>query len=61
MGFLLLVGLWGLRENFSEAASFLSAVWGLMVLVAGGVAGYFTLAHFSGAMTLAEIRATTKR
>jgi len=61
MGLLLLLGLWFLRENFAETASFLSAVWGLVVLVVGGVAGYFALAHFSGAMTLAEMRAAIKR
>jgi hypothetical protein len=29
--------------------------------VAGGVASYFALAHFLGAMTLAEMRAVAKR
>ncbi len=61
MGVLLLLGLWLLRENFTATASFLSALWGLVVLVAGGIAGYFALAHFSGAMSLAEMRAATKR
>jgi putative peptidoglycan lipid II flippase len=61
MGLLLLLGLWFLRENFAKTASFLSAVWGLIVLVVGGIAGYFALAHFSGAMTVAEMRAATKR
>ena len=61
MGLLLLLGLWFLEENFTETASFFSAVWGLLVLIFGGAAGYFALAHFSGAMTLAEMRAATKR
>jgi putative peptidoglycan lipid II flippase len=61
MGLLLLLGLRFLQENFAETASFFSAAWGLVVLVFGGAAAYFALAHFSGAMSLAEIRATAKR
>ena len=61
MGLLLLLGFWFLQENFTEAATFISALWGLVVLVLGGIAGYFVMAHFSGAMTLAEMRAATKR
>lgn len=61
MGLLLLLGLRFLQENFTETASFFSAAWGLVVLVVGGIAGYFALAHFSGAMSLAEVRAVTKR
>jgi putative peptidoglycan lipid II flippase len=61
MGLLLLFGLRFLQENFTETASFFSAAWGLVVLVFGGAAAYFALAHFSGAMSLAEIRATAKR
>ena len=58
---LLLLGFWFLQENFTEAATFISALWGLVVLVLGGIASYFVMAHFSGAMTLAEMRAATKR
>jgi putative peptidoglycan lipid II flippase len=61
MGLLLLLGVWLLEENFAETASFSSAAWGLLVLIFGGAAGYFALAHFSGAMSLAEMRAVTKR
>jgi putative peptidoglycan lipid II flippase len=61
MGLLLLLGIWLLAQNFTATASFLSSVWGLVVLVAGGVASYFALAHFSGAMTLTEMRAAAKR
>ncbi len=61
MGLLLLLGLWLLQDNFSATASFISSLWGLAVLVAGGIAGYFALAHVSGAMTLAEMRAAIKR
>lgn len=61
LGLLLLLGLWFLQENFAETASFSSAAWGLAVLVLSGAAAYFALAHFSGAMSLAEIRAATKR
>ena len=61
MGLLLLLGRWFLQENFTETASFFSEAWGLVVLVAGGVAGYFSLAHLLGAMSLAEMRAVVKR
>jgi putative peptidoglycan lipid II flippase len=61
MGLLLLLGLWFLAENFSASAHFISSVWGLAVLVLGGIASYFALAHVSGAMTLAEMRAAAKR
>ena len=61
MGLLLLLGLWFLAENFSATASFISSLWGLVILVLGGIAGYFALAHVSGAMTLAEMRAAPKR
>ena len=61
MGLLLLLGLWLLAENFTATASFISSLWGLVVLVLGGIASYFSLAHVSGAMTLAEMRAALKR
>ena len=61
MGLLLLLGLWLLQDNFSTTAGFLSALWGLAVLVFGGIASYFAIAHFSGAMTFAEMKAATKR
>ena len=61
MGLLLLLGLWLLEESFTETASFSSAAWGLLVLIFSGAAGYFALAHFSGAMSLAEMRAVTRR
>jgi len=61
MGLLLLLGLWLLAENFTATASFISSLWGLVALVVGGIASYFALAHFSGAMTLAEMRSALKR
>jgi putative peptidoglycan lipid II flippase len=61
MGLLLLFGRWFLQENFTETASFFSEAWGLVVLVAGGAAGYFSLAHVLGAMSLTEMRAVVKR
>ena len=61
MGLLLLLGLWLLAENFSASAHFISSLWGLVILVLGGIASYFALAHVSGAMTLAEMRAAAKR
>jgi hypothetical protein len=50
-----------LEENFSASAHFISSVRGLVILVVGGIASYFALAHISGAMTLAEMRAALKR
>ncbi len=61
MGGLLLIGLWLLEENFTATASFINSLWGLVILVLGGIASYFALAHISGAMTLAEVRAALKR
>jgi putative peptidoglycan lipid II flippase len=61
MGGLLLGGLWMLQENFSKTASFLSSFWALAVLVAGGAASYFLLAHFTGAMRLSEVKSTLRR
>ena len=61
MGLLLLLGLWLLAENFGATASFINSLWGLAILVVGGIASYFALAHVSGAMSLAEMRAALKR
>ncbi len=61
MGGALFLGVFALQENFMGDASFLSSLWGLVVLVVGGAAGYFVMAHVSGAMTLSEIRAAIKR
>jgi putative peptidoglycan lipid II flippase len=61
MGVLLLAGAWLLAGNYAEGASFLAALWGLVVLVAGGIAGYFMLAHLTRAMTFGELRSMLKR
>lgn len=61
MGLLLLFGRWFLQENFTETASFFSEAGGLVVLVAGGAAGYFSLAHLLGATSFAEMRAVVNR
>jgi putative peptidoglycan lipid II flippase len=61
MGAILLVGFWFLRANFAETARFMASLWGLLALVLGGIASYFALAHFSGAMTLGELKAAIKR
>ena len=61
MGLLLLLGLWMLQENFAASADLTDAIWGLLVLVAGGIASYFALAHFLGAMNFAEVRTVLKR
>ena len=58
MGLLLLLGLWLLAEQFQrQRARFISSVWGLVFWWLGGIVSYFALAHVSGAMTLAEMRA----
>ena len=61
MGGLLLFGFWILRANFMDAATFMTSLWSLAVLVLGGIASYFALAHFTGAMTFGELKAATKR
>ena len=61
MGGLLLAGFWLLTASFAETASFTTSLWGLSVLVSGGIAGYFALAHFSGAMTFGELKAAIRR
>ncbi len=60
MGALLLLGLHVLRENFVAGATFLTSVWGLAVLVIGGVVSYFLVAHFSRAMTFGELNAARR-
>jgi putative peptidoglycan lipid II flippase len=61
MGGLLLAGAWLLEGNYAEHAGFLAAAWGLAVLVAGGILGYFGLAHVTGAMRLSELKSMLKR
>ncbi len=61
MGGLLLIGVFYLNGNFIGDASFLSSLWGLLVLVGGGIASYFAMGHFTGALRLSEFRAAFKR
>jgi putative peptidoglycan lipid II flippase len=61
MGVFLLFGFWFLQANFVETSKFMTSLWGLILLVLGGIGSYFVLAHFSGAMTLGELKAATKR
>ena len=61
MGAILLFGFWFLQANFAETGRFMASLWGLLALVLGGIASYFALAHFSGAMTLGELKAAVKR
>ena len=61
MGGLLLAGRWALSANYAENAGFIAAAWGLLLLVTGGILGYFTIAHLTGAMRLGEIRSLLKR
>ena len=61
MGALLLASDYYLSDYFAEGAGFIAEVWALLVLVAGGSAGYFVLAHLTGAMRLDELRSMLKR
>lgn len=61
MGGLLFGGTWALAANYAENAGFIAAAWGLLLLVAGGILGYFAIAHLTGAMRLGEIRTMLKR
>lgn len=61
MGGLLLAGSWLVRQNYAENAGFLAAAWGLLLLVAGGAASYFAIAHATGAMRLGELKSMLKR
>lgn len=61
MGALLLAGAWALSANYVEHAGFIAAAWGLLLLVTGGILGYFAIAHLTGAMRLGEIRSLLKR
>ena len=61
MGALLFAGTWVLAANYAENAGFIAAAWGLLLLVAGGILGYFGIAHLTGAMRLGEIRTMLKR
>jgi putative peptidoglycan lipid II flippase len=50
-----------LAGNYAEGAGFLAALWGLALLVAGGISSYFILAHVTGAMRLGELKSMLKR
>ena len=61
MGLLLLGGALLLQANYAPGAGFIAAFWGLLLLVVGGAASYFALAHLTGAMRLGEITSMLKR
>ena len=61
MGLILLGGQWLLWPQFAVTKGFLSHLWALLVLVIGGAASYFLLAHLTGAMRLSELRSMLKR
>ena len=50
-----------LAGNYAEGAGFLAALWGLALLVAGGISSYFILAHVTGAMRLGELKSMLQR
>ena len=61
MGAILVAGTWALQANYAEKAGFMAAAWGLLLLVTGGIASYFAVAHLTGAMRLGEIKSMLKR
>lgn len=61
MGAMLLAGNWFLAGNYAEGSGFLARLWPLLLLVGGGGAGYFLIAHLTGAMRLGEVRSMLKR
>jgi putative peptidoglycan lipid II flippase len=61
MGALLLGGSWYLQSNYAAGAGFIAAAWGLLLLVTGGAASYFAIAHLTGGMRLGEISSMLKR
>jgi putative peptidoglycan lipid II flippase len=61
MGALLLLGYWFLQANFTETATFTNSLWSLVILILGGIASYFAVAHVTGAMTLSELKAVRKQ
>ncbi|MBI3673970.1 MAG: murein biosynthesis integral membrane protein MurJ [Rhizobiales bacterium] len=61
MGLGLVAAAWAMGGLFSAGAHVIGSVVGLIVLVAGGGAIYFLLAHLTGAMRLGELRSLLKR
>ncbi len=61
MGAMLLAGNWFLAGNYAEGSGFIARLWPLFLLVGGGAAGYFLIAHLTGAMRLGEVRTMLKR
>ena len=61
MGLLLLGGVWLFAPSYAPGQGFLAHLWPLLVLVGGGIASYFLLAHLTGAMRLGEVRSMLKR
>jgi putative peptidoglycan lipid II flippase len=61
MGALLLLATRLLSGSYAPGAGFTSALWALLILVAGGIASYFVAAHVTGAMRFAEFRSMLKR
>ena len=61
MGFLLMAGAWLLQGQYAVGKGFVAHLWPLLLLVSGGIAGYFLFAHVTGAMRLDELRSMLKR
>ncbi len=61
MGAMLLAGNWFLAGNYAEGSGFIARLCPLLLLVGGGGAGYFLIAHLTGAMRLGEVRSMLKR
>ncbi len=61
MGATLLGLMYLLSANYTEKAGFFAAGWGLIILLIAGVASYFVLAQFTGAMQIAELKKAFRR
>ena len=56
-----LLGLsWTLQVNFAEGTHFIHALWGLLILVGGGIVSYFMAAQLTGAFRISELKAAFK-
>ncbi len=50
-----------LAGNYAEGAGFAAALWGLLALLAAGIASYFIAAHVLGAFRIGELRRVLRR
>jgi putative peptidoglycan lipid II flippase len=50
-----------LRGNYAEGAGFAAAAWGLVAIMAGGIAAYFIAAHVTRAFRFSELKSALRR